>query len=117
MILFNMLNFFRSMPKIELHAHLGGSIARKDLSELLNRQGYNKESQQVLSAALNAQDFFHSFFSASALAMSTVKGLKEVVNLVLQGFRKDNIIYLELRSSPKEGKDYNTTQYFETIIE
>lgn len=35
------------MPKLELHAHLGGSIPRKTLKELLHSQGHHKEADRI----------------------------------------------------------------------
>lgn len=36
-----LIQFLRLMPKLELHAHLGGSVPREDLGKLLHEQGHH----------------------------------------------------------------------------
>lgn len=49
--------------------------------------------------------------------MKTKDGLGKCVEAVIKAFISDNTVYLELRSSPKVGSDYDVVGYYSTIIE
>jgi adenosine deaminase len=71
----------------------------------------------VLDTPLNVEGFFFEYFSASSLAMSSKDGLGKCVDAVIKTFIAENTVYLELRSSPKVGTDYDVVGYYTTIIE
>lgn len=71
----------------------------------------------MINAPLNMGSFFAEFFSASTLAMNNKDGLGRCVHEVIKNFEAENTVYLELRSSPKIGVDYDIVGYYTTIIE
>jgi adenosine deaminase len=63
------------------------------------------------------EGFFNSLFAGCALATETLDGVRKVVRAVLEAFIEDGVVYLELRTTPRTGKDYTVVQYFNTIVE
>lgn len=49
--------------------------------------------------------------------MKTKQGLREYVNAVLETFAEDNVVYLELRTTPRAGHDYTLVEYLNIIIQ
>ncbi|KAI3690428.1 hypothetical protein L2E82_48453 [Cichorium intybus] len=74
------MNWWVSMPKVELHAHLNGSIRNSTLLELARELG--EKGTIVFS------DFQH----------------------VVEDFAAENVVYLELRTTPKIKRDMNQTK-------
>ncbi|KAI0399599.1 Metallo-dependent hydrolase [Xylaria palmicola] len=100
---------FKSMPKIELHAHLSGSISRQCLHEIWRPKkaaGETDLEDPLVAMPQREGDcdllaFFPLFSSyiyklvddADALHYSTVS--------VVEDFAKDGVVYLELRTTPR----------------
>lgn len=49
--------------------------------------------------------------------MQTQDGLRKAVRAVLEAFIEDNVVYLELRTTPRSGTDYSVIEYFNIIVE
>ena len=107
------------MPKIELHAHLFGSITQDQLLNLLKDRGcieqYNEFKQ--IKDSLNFNTIFDKAFTYLPSVTHNIEDLKIIVRHVLQNFISDNVIYIELRSSPKRLGGLGYKDYFRCIIE
>ncbi|XP_033221577.1 adenosine deaminase-like protein isoform X2 [Belonocnema kinseyi] len=110
------LNMYcHALPKVELHAHLNGSLSirtLKKLYELQNPDGLeNLEFKDV-----NSLKDFEEFKLAHSLTNSP-KAIYIAACDVIQEFAEENVIYLELRSTPREVEGLMTKdEYTEAII-
>ncbi|XP_050450363.1 adenosine deaminase-like protein isoform X2 [Cataglyphis hispanica] len=116
----DMQDFCRRLPKVELHAHLNGSLSMNTLQKLykmrdsnvaLDNQAFmNNTNLSSLSECFKVFDIAHALtITPQAVFTATCDVIKE--------FHEDNVIYLELRSTPRTVKNSMTkTEYLEAII-
>ncbi|KAI3337638.1 Metallo-dependent hydrolase [Xylariaceae sp. AK1471] len=108
---------FKSMPKIELHAHLSGSISRQCLHEIWKGKkaaGKTDLEDPLAVMPLGKHDydlktFFPLFSSYIYRLVDDVDSLRFSTISVVEEFANDGVVYLELRTTPraftKEGLD------------
>lgn len=97
--------FIKQLPKVELHAHLGGSIRNETLLELVSE---SDSSAEELIAATNflkektrsLSDCFKLFAVIHKFVHSAVH-LSRIVREMLEDAAQDNVWYLEIRSTPR----------------
>ncbi|XP_047519254.1 adenosine deaminase-like protein [Pieris napi] len=114
------------MPKVELHAHLNGSLSRSTLLELKRFNADNgvtdtsdaflDEFQIGAGDTRNLSDCFQVFNIAHRLTR-TPGSLALATTLTLKEFQDDGCCYIELRSTPKETPFMTSRQYIETVSE
>ncbi|KAI9763904.1 MAG: hypothetical protein M1840_009016 [Geoglossum simile] len=125
-------DFTRKLPKIELHAHLTGSITRECLREVwLQRKtdepGFNLEDPLVAFAEVekkgwDVSTFFPLFSTYIYGLVTSLPTLRHTTTSVLHSFHSDGVIYLELRTTPRTlSPSPNTTTipketYISTIL-
>lgn len=100
----HLLQFCRALPKLELHAHLSGSLTLEMVSEL---HAHKTHDPAVARAArpsrvecLSERDFFAQIGQLHEL-IDTPELVRLATLRVLEDFRDDGVIYLELRSTPR----------------
>uniref|UniRef100_A0A182S708 Adenosine deaminase domain-containing protein n=1 Tax=Anopheles maculatus TaxID=74869 RepID=A0A182S708_9DIPT len=102
------MDFYRALPKIELHAHLNGSLSNSTLSELRELK-YGKELPSgtddcfykiLQGESLTLEECFKKFQYAHDLT-DRPDALERATQRVIEDFAKDGVIYLELRTTPK----------------
>ncbi|CAE7890765.1 MAPDA [Symbiodinium microadriaticum] len=100
------LEEIRSLPKLELHAHLSGSITQQKLIEMLERRGDGAAFTPFNCKAdrSNALAKCFDYFAKVASVITDLDALKESTLHVLDHFAAERCIYLELRTSPKQFK-------------
>ncbi|KAG9454104.1 hypothetical protein H6P81_007008 [Aristolochia fimbriata] len=112
-----------SQPKIELHAHLNGSIRNSTLLELAKVLGENNvidfadvedvilKDDRSLVETFKLFDLIHILTTDHA---TVTRITKEVV----EDFASENIVYLELRTTPKKNEAIGMTKrsYMEAVI-
>lgn len=108
------------MPKVELHAHLSGCIRSEAIQKLLNKPG--NENLRERSADLfdahtgrTLQQCFDLFPVIHQLITDAVV-LRRLVLNVLQDFADDNVIYLELRTTPRHSESFSSQEYLLTVL-
>ncbi|XP_076237196.1 adenosine deaminase-like protein [Calliopsis andreniformis] len=100
----NLEKFCQSLPKVELHAHLNGSLSPSTLKSLYRMQNPNAEDSDNI--IMNVEKFsslgecFKVFDIAHSLTV-TPKAILHCTYNVIKEFHEDNVIYLELRSTPR----------------
>lgn len=109
----------KQMPKIELHAHLFGSITQEQLLVLLQEHNCHAEYDEFkqIKENLDFVNIFDKAFTYLPKVTHTIDDLRKIIRLVLNNFISDNVAYIELRSTPKALKDSSFEQYLETIIQ
>ncbi|KAF2264866.1 Metallo-dependent hydrolase [Lojkania enalia] len=119
--------FARRLPKIELHAHLTGSISREclhDIWELKRVQDPSLQLEDPLVAIppgkvdYDINTFFPLFSSYIYKLCNDIASIKHSTKAVLSDFQSDGVVYLELRTTPRAIPDQNITKdlYVKTVI-
>ncbi|QSZ37396.1 hypothetical protein DSL72_009494 [Monilinia vaccinii-corymbosi] len=118
---------FISLPKIELHAHLGGSISRQCLHEVWLQKWERGEAtlqDPLVEMPIGKYDYdretFFPLFSKYIYALcSDLASLIYTTNSVLQDFQEDGVVYLELRTTPRAIPSARITKdtYVQTILD
>eukprot|EP01116_Phalansterium_solitarium_P005726 TRINITY_DN1765_c0_g1_i3.p1 TRINITY_DN1765_c0_g1~~TRINITY_DN1765_c0_g1_i3.p1 ORF type:complete len:337 (-),score=101.14 TRINITY_DN1765_c0_g1_i3:58-1068(-) len=109
----------RTLPKIELHAHLNGSIrdeiveriAKRKCVDLNELAGYRIPDAKTRSLA-DAFDIFSVIYKLTTDADTVY----EITTEVLKDFAEDNVIYLELRTTPRSRPTLSKRCYVETVL-
>ncbi|XP_072942045.1 N6-Methyl-AMP deaminase [Epargyreus clarus] len=117
--------FCRELPKVELHAHLNGSLSRSTMLQLRRlhadtglvdrTNAFFDEFQIGAGDKRNLSDCFQVFGIAHSLT-TTPEALKMATLLTLKEFQDDGCCYIELRSSPRNTPYMTQRQYVETLI-
>ncbi|XP_053663543.1 adenosine deaminase-like protein [Anopheles marshallii] len=118
------MDFYRRIPKIELHAHLNGSLSNSTLADLRELK-YGKEIPSgnddgfykiLHGESLTLEECFKKFKYAHDLTDRSV-GLERATQRVIEDFANDNVIYLELRTTPKATTQMSKREYLSTVLE
>ncbi|KAF2825596.1 Metallo-dependent hydrolase [Ophiobolus disseminans] len=120
--------FTKGLPKIELHAHLTGSISRECLHDIW-------ETRKARDPAIDLEDplvaiptgkvdydiktFFPLFSSYIYKLCNNLPSIQYSTKAVLQDFQADGVVYLELRTTPRAMPGANLTKddYVSTILD
>ncbi|XP_017071786.2 adenosine deaminase-like protein [Drosophila eugracilis] len=117
-----MQQFLKELPKVELHAHLNGSLGIESLRDLGERL-YGTASQEFLDLCArfnrleNNLDAWFKKFSFVHELTSTTEGLRFATELAVRDFAKDNVQYVELRTTPKANGNYSRMDYLQIVID
>lgn len=127
------IEFLKSLPKAELHAHLNGCIPLACLQELAKhytethdqntlQSDYLKKAIDRLQhgVELSAIGDFFGLFPAIYTLTSTPKTLAHAARAVLNDFldgEQKQCTYIELRSTPRKTESMTRLQYVETVLD
>ncbi|MBN3289589.1 ADAL protein, partial [Polypterus senegalus] len=115
-------DLYQKLPKVELHAHLNGSVSPLTLERLIAKKPHLniEHSMTVISKGQSRtlEECFEMFKVIHQLT-NTEEVIFEVTKDVIKEFAADGVKYLELRSTPREEKSTGLTKkrYVETVIE
>ncbi len=120
------LNQIHQLPKIELHAHLTGSVRDSTILELLKQDANQVNAEQILveNYKINPDRTMEQCFQIFGLLHRLLKkreNLKRVTREILEDFSEENTVYLELRTTPRNIYDGDTlvlskNDYIQTVI-
>ncbi|KAJ4150020.1 hypothetical protein LMH87_010788 [Akanthomyces muscarius] len=113
-----------ALPKIELHAHLTGSVSRRTLHDIWRRKkdAGDTDIQDPMAVMpegkhdYNVQTFFPLFSSYIYNLLIDEASIAEATTAVLQGFHADGVVYLELRTTPRTTPLLSPETYVRTIL-
>ncbi|KAH8880436.1 Metallo-dependent hydrolase [Thozetella sp. PMI_491] len=118
---------FKALPKIELHAHLSGSISRRCLHEVwLKKKDAGETALEdplvEMPEGKNDYDiksFFPLFSSYLYHLVNDRWSLEYTTRSVLRDFAADGVVYLELRTTPRAMPAAGLTkaQYVQTVLD
>ncbi|KAL2046441.1 hypothetical protein N7G274_001888 [Stereocaulon virgatum] len=117
--------FTLSLPKSELHAHLTGSITPQRLHEMWTQRVHSDphcrlgDPLEVLSSSRtwNISTFFPLFSSYIYTLCSTRESIIYSTNSVLQDFKDDGVVYLELRTTPRSSESVSKEAYVALVLD
>ena len=98
------LSFCRRLPKVELHAHLHGSIPQSTLAELVQAKNALrpvKERIELPPAENRTLEDCFRIFDAIHAVVDSIDVVRRVTTEVVESFARDNVKYLDLRSTPR----------------
>ncbi|KAL4227779.1 hypothetical protein ACF0H5_013215 [Mactra antiquata] len=113
--------FCRALPKVELHAHLNGSISESTMKTLTDMKGikYDNKPQLMFEKDRNGtlEDAFRMFKMIHEVTDNT-DAVYKITFDVIHDFAKDNVKYLELRTTPRSepSSSMTKTTYVETVL-
>ncbi|XP_034541185.1 adenosine deaminase-like protein [Notolabrus celidotus] len=113
--------FYRELPKVELHAHLNGSVSFQTIEKLISRKPHlniEHDMTAIGKGQLRTLDECFQVFKVIHKLVDTEEDILMVATDVIREFAADGVKYLELRSTPREEKNTGLTKrkYIETII-
>lgn len=120
-------DIFKELPKLELHAHLNGSLSADTLQQLIELQkcnlGHGEVAYNVWEAVIQhgntrtLEECFQVFGIAHSLTSNPAAVYTATQN-VIKEYADDGVIYLELRSTPRAVPGVmSRTEYVNTIID
>ncbi|KAJ4174916.1 hypothetical protein NW754_005339 [Fusarium falciforme] len=115
---------FVALPKIELHAHLTGSISRRTLHEiwLRKRAAGDTDLEDPLVVMpegkhdYNLETFFPLFSSYIYNLITDEESIRYTTTSVLTDFLNDGVCYLELRTTPRATPHISAEQYITILL-
>ncbi|CAH0517902.1 unnamed protein product [Peronospora belbahrii] len=94
--------YCRALPKVELHAHIHGSIRPSTLQELLDDEAVLTTSELLrIPKKRSLDECFKMFELIHHLVVSRCV-LRRIVVEAVEDFAAENVKYLELRSTPRD---------------
>nr|XP_019934815.1 PREDICTED: adenosine deaminase-like protein [Paralichthys olivaceus] len=113
--------FYRQLPKVELHAHLNGSVSSHTIEKLIKTKPHlNIEHSMTAISKGQSRSLDECFqvFKVIHQLVDTEEDILMVATDVIREFAADSVKYLELRSTPREVKNTGLTKkrYIETVI-
>uniref|UniRef100_A0A8C9VVV1 N6-Methyl-AMP deaminase n=1 Tax=Scleropages formosus TaxID=113540 RepID=A0A8C9VVV1_SCLFO len=114
--------FCRALPKVELHAHLNGSISVATMERLIARKPHLniKHSMTAIhKGQRRTLDECFQVFKVIHQLVDSEEDLLMAAKAVIREFSEDGVRYLELRSTPRVETNTGLTKrkYVETVIE
>jgi adenosine deaminase len=116
----------RALPKVELHAHLSGSIKCETLHQIWQSKKLQSSCQDLDdpmsalksdAASVDIISFFSIFDRYIYKLLDTAEAVRFATKTVLEDFQADGVAYLELRTTPRENPATGLTKqdYVETV--
>ncbi|RDX68165.1 Adenosine deaminase-like protein [Mucuna pruriens] len=118
------MEWWVSMPKIELHAHLNGSIRDFTLLELARALGhkgvidFSKVEHVILKNDRSLSEVF-KLFDLIHIVTTDHSSITRITKEVVEDFASENVVYLELRTTPKKNDSLGMSKrsYMEAVLE
>ncbi|KAL6692917.1 hypothetical protein J3F84DRAFT_80649 [Trichoderma pleuroticola] len=116
---------FIALPKIELHAHLTGSISRQTLHEIwLEKKAAGETDLEDPLLVIpegkhdyNLETFFPLFSKYIYALLVDEPSIRHATTSVLQSFLRDGVVYLELRTTPRATPFLSIRQYISILLD
>ena len=103
-----------NVPKIELHAHIGGCMRPQTFMELAMAKDVDLDAVDFYNVNI---DTAFEFFKISSKLVSDIPTLQRVTYEIIEDYEKQNTRYLELRSSPNRYGDKTKADSLNALLE
>ncbi|CAO2823666.1 unnamed protein product [Amaranthus hypochondriacus] len=118
------MDYWVSMPKVELHAHLNGSVRDSTLLELAKELGekgiilFSDVEHVILKNDRSLTEVF-KMFDLIHILTTDHDTVTRITKEVVEDFASENVVYLELRTTPKRNESRGMTKhsYMEAVVE
>ncbi|EHB05836.1 Adenosine deaminase-like protein [Heterocephalus glaber] len=117
-----MTDFYSELPKVELHAHLNGSISSNTMKKLIPKKPNPDINNQMTVIDKGKKRTLEECFQMFQIIHQLTTGPDDILMVtkdVIKEFADDGIEYLELRSIPRRESATGMTKktYVESILE
>lgn len=105
-----------TLPKVELHCHLDGSLSQEFIEKRLGRT-VSQEELSVADDCTSLAEYLEKFDLPGKCLMDE-EGLEEAGYDVLKGMSKENVCYAEIRFAPllSETEQMNCAKVIEAVL-
>ncbi|KAI8640605.1 hypothetical protein BD408DRAFT_234310 [Parasitella parasitica] len=105
--------FCFELPKVELHAHLNGSLSPNTMRKLVERKKAEKPelADFKIPDSLDKIDDFFKLFKFIYQLTDDEESIRIATRDVIDDFAKDNVKYLELRTTPRKNDETGMTKH------
>ncbi|KAK9852140.1 hypothetical protein WJX84_011111 [Apatococcus fuscideae] len=112
------LAFCQSLPKVELHAHLNGSVRASTLRELAAEKQIDPELCKLIEKGDRTLAECFGIFTLIHQVTTSISAIQRITREVLEDCAADNIIFAELRTTPKSRPEHGLTKqtYVEAVL-
>lgn len=112
------LDFTRKLPKVELHAHLNGSIRRSTLIELAARAGVDPAQSQIVKGDARTLSQMFAVFDVIHQSVRGADSIRRIAREVLEDAQEDGVVYYELRTTPRAHPEAQLSKagYVEAVL-
>lgn len=110
--------FHQLLPKLELHSHLHGNIRSSSMIDIANNHP-NKDLKHEVEDILHGNRDIDKCFKLFGLLHKLVTSkqiLKRIISEVFEDFMNENVIYLEIRTTPRELEDGSSIEEYLSIL-
>nr|XP_057943863.1 adenosine deaminase-like protein [Doryrhamphus excisus] len=113
--------FYRELPKVELHAHLNGSVSFHTMEKLMKRKPHLNIDHHMTAIGKGQRRSLEECFQVFKVIhqlVDTEEDILMVASDVIKEFAADGVKYLELRSTPRQEEKTGLTKrnYVDTVI-
>uniref|UniRef100_A0A3B3ZVI0 Adenosine deaminase domain-containing protein n=1 Tax=Periophthalmus magnuspinnatus TaxID=409849 RepID=A0A3B3ZVI0_9GOBI len=113
--------FYEGLPKVELHAHLNGSVSFQTIEKLIRRKPQLNIEHSMTAIGKGQRRTLDECFQVFKVIHQLVDSEEDIFMVatdVIKEFAADGVKYLELRSTPREETTTGLTKrrYIETVI-
>ncbi|KAM0897038.1 hypothetical protein ACQ4PT_022823 [Festuca glaucescens] len=112
-----------ALPKVELHAHLNGSVRDSTLLELAKQLGDKglivfEDFKDVITKNSRSLPECFKLFDLFHILTTDHDTVTRITKEVVGDFAAENVVYLEIRTTPKnnEGKGMTKRSYMNAVI-
>ncbi|XP_005381431.1 PREDICTED: adenosine deaminase-like protein isoform X2 [Chinchilla lanigera] len=117
-----MTDFYSKLPKVELHAHLNGSISSNTMKKLIAKKpdlNINNQMTMIDKGKKRTLEECFQMFQIIHQLTTCPEDILMVTKDVIKEFAADGVKYLELRSTPRKENTTGMTEktYVESILE
>uniref|UniRef100_A0A8C3VNL6 N6-Methyl-AMP deaminase n=1 Tax=Catagonus wagneri TaxID=51154 RepID=A0A8C3VNL6_9CETA len=114
--------FYSELPKVELHAHLNGSISSNTIKKLITKKSGLKIHDQMTMIDKGKKRTLEECFQMFPIIHQLTTSPEDILMVtkdVIKEFADDGVKYLELRSTPRGENATGMTKktYVESILE
>ncbi|KAI9487295.1 MAG: hypothetical protein EXX96DRAFT_517951 [Benjaminiella poitrasii] len=104
--------FCIELPKIELHAHINGSLSHTTMHQLVERKKNQKPelAKFKIPDSLENIDSFFPLFRFIYQLTDDEESVRIATRNIIQEFAKDGVKYLELRTTPRKNDETGMTK-------
>ncbi|KAG7396475.1 hypothetical protein PHYBOEH_002241 [Phytophthora boehmeriae] len=94
--------YCKALPKVELHAHIHGSIRPSTLEEILQEEAQLNGTEPLRLPKNRSLDECFEMFGLIHQVVVSRRVLRRIVIEAVEDFAAENVKYLELRSTPRD---------------